>query len=173
MQPKNEKGFYTFCPYCANKLILKTIDDEEVKACTNCDFIFWNNPKPVTSIILKKDNKILMLQKASDPFKEYWVLPGGFIKHEETAELAIKREAKEEIGSDVIVEGLIGVYRIDNDPRGIHIDIIYHGKLNGEIKLGKEDKSWHYFFINELPEHIAYKHREAINDWQRKGNQYG
>ena len=64
------------------------------------------------------------------------------------------------------------VYRIDNDPRGIHIDIIYYGIPEGEVKLSKEDKNWQYFFPNQLPENIAYCHREAITDWYKQGGQY-
>lgn len=161
----SELDLYIFCPHCGNSLVLKTIDNEKVKTCGKCNFIFWNKPKPVVSILLHKNNKILMLKRAKEPFKDYWVLPGGFIGYTETAEEAVKREAKEEIGSDVTVDGIIGVYRIDDDPRGIHIDIIFHGKVKEEIKVSKEDKNWKLFSPDKLPENIAYKHRDAINDW--------
>ncbi|MGH7202945.1 MAG: hypothetical protein ACREHC_00700 [Candidatus Levyibacteriota bacterium] len=34
-----------------------------------------------------------------------------------------------------------------------------------QIELSEEDKKWHYFDPKQLPEQIAYKHRQAIFDW--------
>lgn len=166
-QPLDESELYVYCPHCANMLISKEIDRELVKTCENCGFVFWNNPKPVVSIILYRENKILMLQRASEPFKDYWVLPGGFVKLKETAQEAVKREAKEETNLDVEIEGIVGAYRIDNDPRGNHLDIIYYGNENGIVSLSQEDRNWKYVDLDSLPENIAYKHREAIIDWKK------
>lgn len=171
-KPINELDLYQYCPYCGHTLVLATIDSENVKEC-KCGFIFWNKPKPAVSVILHKDGKVLMLQRAHEPFKNFWVLPGGFIGYEETPEKAIKREAKEETGLDIVINGTVGAYRIDNDPRGVHIDIIFYGALNGEVRISKDSKSWRYFPPVQLPDKIAYKHRKAIADWHAKGSQYG
>lgn len=171
-KPVNIISFYHYCPNCRNKLILQTIDKEFVKKCNSCNFVFWNNPKPVVSFLLYKSEKVLMIQRASEPFKDYWVLPGGFIGYKESAEEAIKRETKEEIGSNVLIQGIVGVYRIDNDPRGVHIDIIFQGTSDDKVNLSTEDKNWRFFSPTQLPKNIAYKHREAINDWHQKGSQY-
>lgn len=171
-ESRGDEKFYKFCPNCKSELEMKLIDDLTRLSCPNCCFIFWNNPKPVVSILLHKDGKILMLQRASKILNDYWVLPGGFMNYEERPEEAILREAKEEIGEEVKIEGLIGVYRIDNDPRGVHIDIIYHGKSNGNVMLSNEDKKWGYFDPKHLPKQIAYKHRRAIKDWMVKSGMY-
>src|SRR5437879_6542286 len=117
-----EKKFYKFCPNCQTRLATKLIEKNKYLACPNCSFIFWHNPKPVTSIVLEnKEGQILMLQRALQPLKGYWCLPGGFIDYEEIPEQAVKREVQEEAGVDCDITKLIGVYRIDNDPRGIHL----------------------------------------------------
>ncbi len=166
--PVTEEEKYQFCPNCKNKLERKVTDSEYHPACSNCGFIFWNNPKPVVSIILSEDGGILMLQRASEPLKDYWCLPGGFIRYGETPQDAIRREVKEETGlSEIEIKGIVGAWRIDNDPRGIHIDIIYHGISKGELKLSSEDKTYAFYKPETLPKLIAYKHREAVNDWFR------
>src|SRR5258708_5125822 len=96
-EPSNEHDLYKFCPHCGNTLIAKQVDKERVKVCEQCSFTFWNKSKPVVSIILHQHGKILMIQRGNEPFKGYWVLPGGFVSYQETAEAAIRREAKEEI----------------------------------------------------------------------------
>jgi histidinol-phosphate phosphatase family protein len=40
----------------------------------------------------------------------YWNLPGGFLDFGEPPEVAVEREVKEEIGADIALEGLLGVY---------------------------------------------------------------
>ncbi len=172
MKPLDETELYRFCPHCNNELFSETIDIEQVKKCSKCGFIFWNKPKPVVSFLLHKDGRVLMLQRAREPLKDYWVLPGGFISYKETPEQALQREIKEEVGFVPEIKKIIGVYQIDNDPRGIHLDIIYEGELKGEIQLSQEHQKFEFFSPDALPERIAYKHREAIEDWYKKGSQY-
>ena len=161
------ESFYKFCPNCKSALIRKEVDGVNRLACENCGFIFWNNPVPVVSVIILRDNKILMLKRGNEPFKGWWVLPGGNMNVEETPEKSIKRETKEETGLNTELRSLIGVYRIDDDPRGINIDIIYKADGFGEIKLSSEDTEYKFFDVNNLPDKIAYKHRSAIIDSQK------
>lgn len=161
--PEQEK--YTFCPSCKTTLEWRNIDHEKHLACAHCDFIFWNNPKPVVSVVIVRNGKVLMLKRAQEPLKDYWVLPGGFMRYEETPEESTIREAKEETGLEIELSGLVGVYRVDNDPRGVHIDIVYTAAGKGKVKLSAEDNSSDFFDPDNLPELIAYKHREAIADW--------
>ncbi|MDO8503110.1 MAG: NUDIX hydrolase [bacterium] len=142
------------------------VDGEPVDTCPKCGFIFWGNPKPVASLLIVQDGKILMIQRSQEPLKGYWCLPGGFIRWFETPEQALIREVKEETGLNAKITRIIGVYQIDNDPRGIHLDIIYEGRANGKVKINlKEHQKFDFFEAAKLPKLIAYKHREAIKDW--------
>lgn len=165
MKNNPQEKLYKFCPNCKNSLVHKFIDGRNRPACPECGFIYWSNPKPTVSLIINKNDEILMVQRAKEPLLGYWCLPGGFLEYEETPENGLKREAKEELGIKVILEKLIGVYQIDNDPRGIHLDIIYSGKTDNEPKPNEELKDCKYYNINNLPENIAYKHRDAIHDY--------
>lgn len=163
----NRKIQYRFCPSCAIRLQKKCIDGVERLACPACDFIFWNNPKPTTSIILPKDGKVLLLKRAHEPFKGQWVLPGGYVEHDEDPKTTIIRETKEETGLDIAVLGVIYTYLIDNDPRGNSIDIVFRGEITGgEMKL-QEHTRYDFFSPDKLPEPIAYKHREAVSIWHK------
>lgn len=90
------------------------------------------------------------------------------MNYAESAQEAIVREVQEEAGLDMTIEGIVGVYRIDNDPRGIHLDIVFAGQATGEVKISDEDRKWQYFPVDALPENIAYKHREAIQGWVKR-----
>ena len=160
---------YRFCPTCASGLVYKSIDNRTLRACPECSFVFWNNPKPVTSIIIPQDGKVLMIQRARPPLLGYWCLPGGYISYGEEPRDAAMREAKEETNLDVEITDLVGVYTIDNCPTGHKIDIIYFGHFVGGVFTPNEEaQSCQYFSVDNLPEKIAYKHREAIADWSLK-----
>lgn len=156
---------YKFCPTCRWELKRKKIDGQNLLHCSNCGFIFWNNPKPVASVLIHQNNKVLLLRRARQPLRGYWCLPGGYINYDETPEQAACREVQEEIGLELKIEGLIGVYRIDNDPRGVNIDIIYQGAAKGGIHLSGEHATNRFFPTGQLPQKIAYLHKETISDW--------
>lgn len=156
---------YNFCPTCRTKLERVEVDSRKRLHCPRCDFIFWNNPKPVVSALIHRSGEVLLLQRTKAPLKGYWCLPGGYINYDETPEKAVRREVNEEIGLELKIEGLIGVYRIDNDPRGVNIDVIYQGTANGGIRLSGEHTTHRFFPTSQLPQKIAYKHKEAIANW--------
>ena len=45
--------------------------------------------------------RILMVERAGNPLKGYWSLPGGLVETGETLETAVKREIQEETGLQV------------------------------------------------------------------------
>lgn len=165
---------YLFCPTCASPLSSRSIEGRLLRACSDCDFVFWNNPKPVASAIVECEHKVLMARRASRPLKDYWCLPGGYVDYGEEPHAAAIREMKEETGFVIQIERLVGVYLIDNDPRGVNIDSIYAGRLvAGAPRPNEEVSELAYFGAEELPELVAYKHREAIGDWRRQRQQIG
>lgn len=160
---------YKFCPSCKFPLAKKFINNKQRLICEKCGFILWSNPRPcVSAIIQRTDKKILLLKRANNPLKNYWCLPGGIIEYDESPEQSVIREIKEETNLDITINKLIGVYLINNDPRGNGIDVIYEGKIvNDTITLSKEHSQFDFFSINKLPTPIAYKHTEAIRDFQQ------
>ena len=160
-----EERLYKYCPTCKANLEVVLLDGRDRLKCPDCTFIFWSNPKPCVSLIIHKGDEVLMVQRAKEPLKGYWCLPGGFLEYEETPEVGLRREVKEELRIDVNLEKLIGVYQIDNDPRGMHLDIIFAGTTNDQAKHNQELSDCKFFHKDQLPENIAYKHREAISDY--------
>jgi len=160
---------YKFCPTCKTELVRAEIDRRQLLNCKNCGFIFWNNPKPVTSVIVHKEGKVLLLKSQKEPYLDFWVLPGGFIDYEEEPREAVSREVKEEAGLDLEIEEILDAYRITDDPRGVNIDIVFVGTVDGEPQIEKETFSEYRFFSpEELPERIAYNHRGMIEKWSKK-----
>src|ERR671920_301068 len=74
------------------------------------------NPVPAVDFIITNENKskILLVRRKNDPFKGMLSIPGGFINKGETAEDAVRREAKEETSLVLEPIAILGVY---SDPR--------------------------------------------------------
>lgn len=79
------------------------------------------NPVPALDFIIindgdenNNDSKILLVTRKNDPFKGMLSIPAGFINAGETAEDAMRREAKEETSLVVEPIAILGVY---SDPR--------------------------------------------------------
>ena len=63
-----------------------------------------NYPITVDSVVFGYTDgelKVALIERKQDPFKGMWVILGGFMEGEETAEETAKRELKEETGLTV------------------------------------------------------------------------
>ena len=60
--------------------------------------------------IITKEDKIAVIKRIREnegKIREYYVLPGGGVEENESFEIAMKREAKEELGVDINVKGTL------------------------------------------------------------------
>lgn len=122
----------------------------------------------VVHAIVEKDGKLL-LEKRSENLLEggKWSLPSGFLSRDETAEVGVLRELREETGWTGEV---VSLFRINTDPNRPHEDrqnisiefIIRPMEIVGEPD--KESSKVQWVSIHELPvlEDFAFDHGEAI-----------
>ncbi len=74
--------------------------------------------------------RVLFIQRAHDPFKGRWALPGGFCDPNETVAEAARRELREETGLTGIEVEEIGCFsRPGRDPRGWVVTIAHLARV--------------------------------------------
>ena len=79
------------------------------------------------------EGALLMVQRAQDPGRGLWSLPGGRVEKGELLAAALQREVKEETGIEVEVGALIGILEI---PGELHYVILDHAaKVVGDPTL--------------------------------------
>lgn len=92
--------------------------------------------------------KLLLVKRGEHPYKNYWALPGGFVKVDESLEEAALRELKEETNlEDIYMEQLYTWGEVSRDPRTRVISTSYMSLVDSqslEIKASEDaaDAKW-------------------------------
>jgi ADP-ribose pyrophosphatase YjhB (NUDIX family) len=160
------KGKFRYCPECRRSLVPKTFNGKERLACPSCDFVHWNNPKTVSSVIVPgpDGNSILLVKRGIEPRKGWWALPGGFVDEGEGHEEGGIREVKEETGIIVTLERLLASIplRRKNEVLNFYVGTA----IGGELTTSNETLEVKYFPLDQLPEVAFPSHQKAIEMWR-------
>ncbi len=108
---------------------------------------------------------VLLIKRKEDPYKNMWAFPGGFMDMGETAEECVRRELVEETGiTDISLEQVYTATKVDRDPRGRTISVVFLGNIapsNRLIKPGDDAIDIGWFNIDELPL-LAFDHYDIL-----------
>ncbi|MFO1459205.1 MAG: NUDIX domain-containing protein [Verrucomicrobiota bacterium] len=90
-------SFFKFCPSCGASR--PSIQKGVLVHCDACGFHFHFNPAvSVSAFLRRRDGKVLLIRRARSPGRGKLAPPGGFVDIGETAENALLRELREEVG---------------------------------------------------------------------------
>ncbi len=139
-------------------------------------------PVSVSSAVFIEDEegRLLLLQQESEAKGNKWGPPAGGMKAHEDPMEAARREAREEMGVEVELTGLIGVYTADRGEEKSGLAFVFRGRvISGNIVPAEgEIRDYGYFDTVGVEKIIAqgmlYKpeyNLVGIEDW-RKGDVY-
>ena len=132
----------------------------------------YNYPHPAvtTDIVIftirQYELKVLLINRALQPHKGEWALPGGFVNLEESLEEGARRELEEETGvSGVYLEQLYTFGKPDRDPRERVITVAYYALVPSdklEIRAASDAEGVSWFAVHDLPK-LAFDHQEILD----------
>jgi ADP-ribose pyrophosphatase YjhB (NUDIX family) len=123
-------------------------------------------PRATVDVIVEVDGGIALIRRRNPP--PGWAIPGGFIDYGERAEDAARREMREELGVDVDLVALLGVYSDPaRDPRGHTISTVYVGRASGTPHAGDDAADVAVFHRETLPAPLAFDHARILEDYFR------
>lgn len=136
------------------------------QSCLKCGYIHYQNPKPCVAAVIIQNEKVLLVLRANEPFKNHWDFPGGFLECGELAEDGLKREITEELKVGIKIIRMLGIYPDTYGPGGdATLNIYYLCKiLSNKIILQTEIAEAEWFAINALPRQLAFGHVKLVLD---------
>ena len=165
---------YKFCPVCGQALQKTIIDHQLRDTCPQCSFIHWGEFSIGAGGVLWHEGKVLLVQRAQNPGKGSWTIPGGYVNKEEPLGEAISREIREETGIQAQPVSLIAVRDRPGDKHDIYLIFLmeYSG---GALKAQVDEVSNVGFFSeDELAKlNIAQLTISALNASKLAGKNQG
>lgn len=109
--------------------------------------------------------KILLVERANEPYKGCWAFPGGFMNIDESAEQAAVRELAEETGLKLELEQLkqLGAFTaVDRDPRERVITVAYYALMEQMAVEGGDDAAKAQWFPVDAVPPLAFDHDHIL-----------
>ena len=167
---------YTYCPQCGVEFAKNEQErfnnEQKNIRCGNCPFVFYNNPNPAVSAIIKNTKgEVLLTKRGIEPFKGDWDLPGGFVDYGELPDEAMLRELEEELGIKKVIDmNFLDMYSVDyinegrEDEKMNVLNIVFEVFVDeSEINGAKDDiEEFEFFSIEKLPKNIAFDEQKKF-----------
>lgn len=101
---------WNHCGTCGRPLVIAHDGQSPQPHCVACRRFYYRNPVPAACCFVANPNgDLLFAQRAVEPCRGGWTLPGGFIELGETPEEAALRELREETNLRARRATLLGV----------------------------------------------------------------
>jgi len=143
-------------------------DTHERDVCDHCGFIAYDNPRIVVGAVVTHAGRYLLGRRAIEPRSGLWTLPAGYLEQRETPEDGARREAREELCAEIVLDGLLAVYTIE---RLSQVQLIYRARFDGAFAAGSETLEAGLFAWDDIPwdaiafpsVHWALHHARALD----------
>lgn len=162
---------FRFCPVCGGRLeprLLKATEPERL-VCASCSFVLYVDPKiAVGTIIRTGEGRIVLVRRAIEPGYGKWVFPGGYVDRGEELLGAALREAREESGLEVRLDGLVNIYSYAG---ATPVIIVYAATvIGGALSVDDECLEAREFDEGDIPwNDLAFRSTaEALRDYLRE-----
>lgn len=162
-----DPGEPRFCGRCAHPLELRADGGRDRPRCPECGWTYYAKSALGAAALIEEEGRVLLIRRAFEPYRGWWMLPAGFVEYGEDAAETAVREAREETGLVVEIDGFAGIYFGAGDPRGAsHLAVFRARRLGGALAADDDAAEARWFGPDEVPDEIAFEaHRKAISRW--------
>ena len=155
-----------FCHACGHLL-----DAAPPTRCASCGVEHWDDAKPCASALVMHESRLLLVKRATEPWKGMWDIPGGFCNPDEHPAQTAEREIFEEVGLRVVVTGFLGMWLDRYGDTKRTLNIYYHAQLRApsEVRVDpNEVVEVGWFLPSELPDALAFPDHipAALDAWK-------
>ena len=125
-------------------------DTHERATCAQCGYVAYENPKVVVGSVVAAAGRVLLCRRAIEPRRGAWTLPAGYLELGETLEEGAAREAEEEAGARILIDGVLAFYSIS---RINQVQVIFRARFDGPERwqAGVESLEVGLFAWDDIP----------------------
>jgi ADP-ribose pyrophosphatase YjhB (NUDIX family) len=135
-----DSGRVRYCPRCGQPLTVRQVGNNPPRpACDQCGFVQFRNPAPSVQRDGRGRDTGVLGKRLFDPGKGLWALPSGYIEFDEDFLTAAVREACEETGLAVTIEGTLNVVSTMISPRQHFLNICLLARVSGGTLVAADD----------------------------------
>jgi ADP-ribose pyrophosphatase YjhB (NUDIX family) len=146
-----------FCSACGARLA-----SPPPTVCEVCGRGVWRNAKPGAAALVVRDERLLLVRRAHDPWRGAWCAPSGFCDGDEHPIRTAEREALEEAGIGARITGFLGIWAGpygQAGPDAETVAVAYYHALPVDGQRGTPDPAEvaevKWFAWEELPTDLA------------------
>ena len=162
---------FRYCPFCASPVVEKVRFNALRPVCSACGFVQFHDPKVAVIALVLHEDRVLLIQRAVDPGKGEWSLPGGYMDAGEMPQEALQRELQEEVGLRIKIGELLEIFPMVGD-EGERIGIVLAFQVepsdSPEIPFvadDAQDAGW--FSSDDIPAKLAFESTEMLlKNWK-------
>ncbi len=171
LHPHDDAHTYRYCPRCGGAFERRRlkVGEPERLVCTACGYVFYFDPKIAVGTVIRTESaaagRLVLVRRAIEPGYGKWVFPGGYVDRGERLLDAAVREAREECGLDVRVDGLVNIYSYAG--RAPVIVVYAATAIGGTLCVDEECLETAEFETSSIPwDDLAFRStREALQDY--------
>ena len=139
------------------------VADKPRRVCPSCRYVYFTDPKVGVGVAVVENGRLLLVKRAMNPERGKWSLPAGFVDQGEDPKETAAREALEETGLIVQIEGVLDVFHNPPGSGGASIFILYRVQgTGGELRAGDDADEVVFFGPDDLPELAFESTRAAV-----------
>lgn len=130
--------------------------------------LYWRLVKPVTfgvKALIVNDAKEILLVQHTYGARSQWMLPGGSVRKGETAEAAIEREIREELGVSIIKKRVVGEFVSTQEGKTDNITLFLCDAAAAPNARGLEIASARFFARAGIPRETSPATRRRITEF--------
>jgi 8-oxo-dGTP diphosphatase len=113
-------------------------------------------PRLGCAVLVEDGERLLLGERAKEPFRGKWVIPGGGVRFLENFGQAAAREIQEETGIEIELHGVVDVEEIVTPPDEHRVVIYCKATYKcGELRPGSDLSSARFFTKHEVKTLVA------------------
>jgi 8-oxo-dGTP diphosphatase len=154
-----------YCQRCGHPTEERPVEGRARPVCPACGAVTYLDPKLAVAVLVARGGRLLLGRRAAGASQAgRWSFPAGFVERGEAVEAAAAREAREEVGLEVTVGRLVGLY---SRPGEAVVLAVYAAEARGEPVAGDDLDAVGWFALDALPA-LAFPHdARIVEDWRR------